>query len=213
MVAPGYPRALATDREAPAVVFCLGAPQRFRAPAAGRDRRRGGARQPRAAVARDLRAELAALEWASSPASPRASTAARIGDRCRPRQAHARSVSSAAGSTSSIRRRTGRSGPTSPEGLLLSEAPIGSRPDRWRFPARNRIIAALSDVVVVVESRAVGGSLHTAEEAIERDIPVMAVPGSVRNPAAAGINRSPLRRLLSCARCSRCARGPRRALR
>jgi DNA processing protein len=73
-------------------------------------------------------------------------------------------------------------------GLLLSEVPLGGRPEPWRFPARNRIIAALADVVVVVESHAAGGSLHTVRAAIERGVTVMAVPGSVRNPAAAGCN-------------------------
>lgn len=74
-------------------------------------------------------------------------------------------------------------------GLLLSEVPLGSRPAAWRFPARNRIIAALADVVVVVESHAAGGSLHTVTEAERRDTPVLAVPGSVRSPAAAGTNQ------------------------
>jgi DNA processing protein len=73
-------------------------------------------------------------------------------------------------------------------GLLLSEAPLGAPPERWRFPARNRIIAALADIVVVVESHRVGGSLHTVDEADRRGIDVMAVPGSVRSPASAGTN-------------------------
>ncbi len=73
-------------------------------------------------------------------------------------------------------------------GVLLSEAPPGARPERWRFPARNRIIAALADLVVVVESHRRGGSLHTVDEADRRGIDVLAVPGSVRNPAAAGAN-------------------------
>jgi DNA processing protein len=74
-------------------------------------------------------------------------------------------------------------------GLLLTEAPLGSRPDAWRFPARNRIIAGLSHLVVVVESHAAGGSMLTVKEAADRDIPVMAVPGSVRNPSSEGTNR------------------------
>lgn len=74
-------------------------------------------------------------------------------------------------------------------GVLLSEAPLGARPAGWRFPARNRIIAALADVVVVVESHLAGGSLHTVGEAERRDVPVLAVPGSVRSPAAAGTNQ------------------------
>ncbi|MDO8362336.1 MAG: DNA-processing protein DprA [Actinomycetota bacterium] len=73
-------------------------------------------------------------------------------------------------------------------GLLLSEAPPGIAPEPHRFPLRNRIIAALSEVVVVVESRESGGSLITTAEAIERDIPVMAVPGPVGRRSAAGTN-------------------------
>ncbi len=66
-------------------------------------------------------------------------------------------------------------------GALLSEAPLGAVPEPWRFPARNRIIAALAEVVVVVESRHQGGSRHTVEAAIGRGRPVMAVPGPVRS--------------------------------
>jgi DNA processing protein len=74
-------------------------------------------------------------------------------------------------------------------GAVLTEAPLGARPDAWRFPARNRLIAALADLVVVVESRAAGGSLLTVEQAMRRGIDVMAVPGSVRNAAAIGTNQ------------------------
>ena len=73
-------------------------------------------------------------------------------------------------------------------GSLLSEAPLGAEPEGWRFPARNRLLAALADVVVVVESKRAGGSMHTVEQAIRRGVTVMAVPGSVRNPAAEGTN-------------------------
>jgi DNA processing protein len=62
------------------------------------------------------------------------------------------------------------------------------RPEAWRFPARNRIIAALADAVVVVESRRTGGSLHTVDEALRRDRPVLAVPGHPSSPAATGTN-------------------------
>ena len=74
-------------------------------------------------------------------------------------------------------------------GALVSEAPLGGRPEPWRFPARNRLIAAFSDLLVVVESRHSGGSLLTVEQALRRDIEVMAVPGSVRNKAADGTNQ------------------------
>jgi DNA processing protein len=73
-------------------------------------------------------------------------------------------------------------------GLLCSEVPPGTAPAAHRFPARNRILAALADVVVVVESRARGGSLLTVTEAGLRGVPVMAVPGSVRSPASEGTN-------------------------
>lgn len=75
------------------------------------------------------------------------------------------------------------------QGVLLSEAPLGARPSGWRFPARNRLIAALADILVVVESHESGGSMLTVEEAVARDVPVMAVPGSVRSPSSAGTNR------------------------
>ncbi|MGY9073176.1 MAG: DNA-processing protein DprA [Acidimicrobiales bacterium] len=74
-------------------------------------------------------------------------------------------------------------------GTLLSEYPVGTPPARWRFPARNRLIAALADIVVVVESGERGGSLHTVESALERDRLVMAVPGPITNPASIGTNR------------------------
>jgi DNA processing protein len=73
-------------------------------------------------------------------------------------------------------------------GALLSEAPLGAAPEAWRFPARNRIIAAIAHVVVVVECHRRGGALHTVEAAVERGRPVMAVPGAVRSPASEGTN-------------------------
>jgi DNA processing protein len=75
------------------------------------------------------------------------------------------------------------------EGVVLSEAALGAAPVAWRFPARNRLIAALADVVVVVESHERGGSLSTVTEATKRDRPVLAVPGPIRSPASAGTNR------------------------
>lgn len=73
-------------------------------------------------------------------------------------------------------------------GLLVSESPLGAQPEAWRFPARNRIIAALAEVVVVVESRGKGGSMYTVDEALRRDIDVGAVPGPVRSAASTGTN-------------------------
>jgi DNA processing protein len=73
-------------------------------------------------------------------------------------------------------------------GLLLGELAFGVPPHPRHFPVRNRIIAALADVVVVVEATSHGGARITAEQAMEYGRPVLAVPGSRRNPAAAGTN-------------------------
>ncbi len=77
----------------------------------------------------------------------------------------------------------------SQRGLLLSEAPLGAPPERWRFPARNRIMAALADACIVVESHPDGGAIGTATEAARRGRTVAAVPGPIRSPASAGSNR------------------------
>lgn len=73
-------------------------------------------------------------------------------------------------------------------GVVFSESALGTPPRRGVFPARNRIIAALADVVVIVESHFGGGSLYTADAAARRSIPVCAVPGSVRSRASDGTN-------------------------
>ena len=73
-------------------------------------------------------------------------------------------------------------------GLLMSEYALGVEPAQFRFPVRNRIIAALADAVVVVEATTTGGARITAERALDYGRPVLAIPGSRRNPAAAGAN-------------------------
>ena len=74
-------------------------------------------------------------------------------------------------------------------GALISEWPPGTSPDAFRFPLRNRILAGLVEVLVVVESRERGGSLITAREAAERGVEVFAVPGPVQSRASIGTNR------------------------
>ena len=73
-------------------------------------------------------------------------------------------------------------------GAVLSESALGTRPHPGVFPARNRIIAALSDVVVVIECHRDGGSIYTVDAAARRSIPVCAVPGSVMSRASDGTN-------------------------
>ncbi len=74
-------------------------------------------------------------------------------------------------------------------GAILSEYPPGTPPDRWRFPARNRILAAISSAVVVVEAAATGGALITARLGAELGRPVFAVPGDVDRAMSEGCNR------------------------
>ncbi len=74
-------------------------------------------------------------------------------------------------------------------GVLFSEAPPGASAEPWRFPARNRLIAALAAVVLVVESTERGGSMYTVDEAIARDVEVWAVPGPITSPVSVGTNR------------------------
>lgn len=74
-------------------------------------------------------------------------------------------------------------------GAIVSEYPPGTPPDRWRFPARNRIIAAMSAAVVVVEAAATGGALITARLGAELGRPVFVVPGDVDRITSEGCNR------------------------
>ena len=75
------------------------------------------------------------------------------------------------------------------QGGLLTESPLGTKPDGPRFPARNRIIAGLSDAVVVVEAAEKGGALITAHLANDYDREVFAVPGSLYQKYARGCHR------------------------
>lgn len=68
---------------------------------------------------------------------------------------------------------------TESHGAVLSEFPMGTRPEPWRFPARNRLISGTSLGVLVVESPADSGSLITAREAGEQGRDVFAVPGPI----------------------------------
>jgi DNA processing protein len=76
----------------------------------------------------------------------------------------------------------------SEEGLVLSELPPGAAPWRWTFPARNRIMAALAGMTVVVEAAARSGSLITADLAADLGRDLGAVPGPVTSRASAGPN-------------------------
>ncbi len=74
-------------------------------------------------------------------------------------------------------------------GAVVTEMPPGVPPLPGYFPLRNRLIAALAEVVVVVEARARSGSLVTARRAADHGVEVLAVPGPITAPTSAGTNR------------------------
>jgi len=74
-------------------------------------------------------------------------------------------------------------------GGILSEQPPGTPPVAWHFPARNRLISGLADVVLVMEAKEKSGSLITADMALEQGRDIYALPGMVTEPLSCGCNR------------------------
>jgi len=73
-------------------------------------------------------------------------------------------------------------------GAVISEYPLGTRPEANNFPPRNRVISGLSKGVVIVEAPRRSGALITAKFAAEQGRDVFAVPGNILNPGSAGCN-------------------------
>lgn len=74
-------------------------------------------------------------------------------------------------------------------GAIISEYPLGTKPKKEYFPARNRIISGISNGVLVVEAREKSGSLITADFAMEQGREVFAVPGSINLINSVGTNK------------------------
>lgn len=73
-------------------------------------------------------------------------------------------------------------------GLVVSEYAPATKPEKWQFPARNRIVSGLSNAVLVVQAAKKSGSLITASYALEQGIDVFAVPGPITDPLSEGVH-------------------------
>ena len=73
-------------------------------------------------------------------------------------------------------------------GAVISEFPLGAKPDKVNFPRRNRIISGISIGTIVVESGIKGGALLTAEIAVDQDREVFAFPGNISSKQSEGTN-------------------------
>lgn len=73
-------------------------------------------------------------------------------------------------------------------GTIVSEFRIGTKPEKYHFPLRNRIISALSEKIIVVEAKENSGSLITVEYALEQGKDVYAVPGDITSENSLGTN-------------------------
>lgn len=73
-------------------------------------------------------------------------------------------------------------------GAIISEYPLGTKPDRINFPARNRIVSGISDAIIVIEAKEKSGTLITVDFALEQGRDVYVVPGNINSANSVGTN-------------------------
>ena len=73
-------------------------------------------------------------------------------------------------------------------GAIISEFPLGTKPEKMNFPARNRIISGISNGVLVVEAKKQSGSMITVDFALEQGRDVFAIPGNINYANSYGTN-------------------------
>jgi DNA processing protein len=187
---PGYPVSLASDHEAPGVLFTLGDPSCIDT-------------HPRVAVVGTRSATPYGLGVASELGRGLAGAGVAVVSGLAPgvdSAGHAGALAAIPGAPpvavvgtaldAPTRRAEGQLlGEIAGRGAVLSErAPGSAGAPVWLFAVRSRMMAALAHVVVVVECHRKGGSLNTVKAAMDRGVTVAAVPGSVRSSASAGCN-------------------------
>lgn len=73
-------------------------------------------------------------------------------------------------------------------GAIISEYPLGTRPEKMNFPARNRIISGMSKGIIVIEAKKKSGTLITVDFALEQGRDVYVIPGNINSVNSAGTN-------------------------
>jgi len=187
---PGYPVALADDHEAPGILFSLGDPSlvdtRPRVTIVGTRSATPYGLGVASELGRGLaEAGVSVVSGLASGIDAAALAGALAARRGAPTVGVIGTALDAAVHRADIQLQAGIAG----HGAVLSErAPGSAGAPPWCFVVRNRVMAALAHVVVVVECHHKSGSLHTVKAAADRDVVVGAVPGSVRSSASAGCN-------------------------
>jgi DNA processing protein len=189
---PRYPLALRSLPDAPAVLHVAGSPERFAALTA--------AEQPAVAVVGARRASAYGVEVARGLARGLASADVTVISGLAlgiDSAAHVGALDASGPTLAVLAGGADRPYPASKRhvyeairatGCVIGELPPGTEARRWCFPARNRIIAALAAVTIVVEAMERSGSLITADFARDLGRDVGAVPGQVTSPLARGPN-------------------------